>query len=210
MIGSLFRTRTRERDTLSELRDAASTQGHRRRVAEPGTIDFHNVTKTVGNGALARPVLSDVNARFERGRFVGILGAKGSGKTNLVSLLNGNSKPDEGEVLHGMSVSWAMSSREVFNKTLSVRTNVRFFSEMYGAWTPGMLDAVAELGRLKRSDLDKPLREAPDEVHNRAVICMCYALRFECYVADEILCRGSREFREYMMTFLRRCAASIA
>jgi iron complex transport system ATP-binding protein len=46
-----------------------------------------------------RPALSDVTARFERGRVSALLGPNGSGKSTLLSCLAGLRRPDSGRVL---------------------------------------------------------------------------------------------------------------
>ena len=46
-----------------------------------------------------RPVLSNVNTKFEAGKMYAILGPSGSGKTTLLSLIGGLDTPQKGEIL---------------------------------------------------------------------------------------------------------------
>jgi ATP-binding cassette subfamily B protein len=47
----------------------------------------------------ARPVLADLDLRFERGRRIALVGESGSGKSTLLSLLAGTREPSAGEFL---------------------------------------------------------------------------------------------------------------
>ncbi len=46
-----------------------------------------------------RPVLQNVNTKFEAGKMYAILGPSGSGKTTLLSLIGGLDTPQKGEIL---------------------------------------------------------------------------------------------------------------
>lgn len=46
-----------------------------------------------------KPILSNINAAFEAGKMYAILGASGSGKTALLSLIGGLDVPQKGEIL---------------------------------------------------------------------------------------------------------------
>ncbi|MBX2841385.1 MAG: ABC transporter ATP-binding protein [Flammeovirgaceae bacterium] len=62
-------------------------------------LELNNVSKGYGEGKNRTEVLQNINLHINEGEFVAIVGFTGSGKTTLVSLINGLLMPDEGEVL---------------------------------------------------------------------------------------------------------------
>lgn len=62
-------------------------------------LELRNVCKGYGSGSDRTEVLKDINLTIEEGEFIAIVGFTGSGKTTLVSLINGLTQPDSGEVL---------------------------------------------------------------------------------------------------------------
>ena len=70
-------------------------------------IKVENVSYIYGKGTpFQKLALDNVSVGFERGKITGLIGHTGSGKSTLVSLLNGLSKPTEGRVLLNGSDIW--------------------------------------------------------------------------------------------------------
>src|SRR5262245_30385934 len=57
-------------------------------------LELKNVTKSYGGA----PVLKDVNLSLIEGEFVAIVGYSGQGKTTLMSMIAGLTKPDSGTI----------------------------------------------------------------------------------------------------------------
>lgn len=64
-------------------------------------IQLHKVVKKFTNAAGDFPVLKGINASFEAGEFVGIIGKSGSGKSTLVNMITGIDRPTSGEIVVG-------------------------------------------------------------------------------------------------------------
>jgi nitrate/nitrite transport system ATP-binding protein len=61
-------------------------------------IDAVGIAKTFTSGRTLKPVLKDVSLTVRRGEFICIVGAMGSGKSTLMSMLAGLTKPDAGTI----------------------------------------------------------------------------------------------------------------
>ncbi len=62
-------------------------------------VQLQNLTKTYTEGKSSRTILSNINATFDSGEFVLLLGQSGSGKSTLLNLIGGIDAPDSGEIL---------------------------------------------------------------------------------------------------------------
>jgi sulfate-transporting ATPase len=66
-------------------------------------IEFHNVCKSY-NGRL---LLDNLTFNVPKGAIVGIVGGNGAGKSTLFRMINGEEKPDSGDIIFGDSVNIA-------------------------------------------------------------------------------------------------------
>lgn len=75
-------------------------------------LQLSDVYKSHGTGSEHMPVLRDINMHVDRGEVVAIVGYSGTGKTTLMSLMAGLTRPDQGQVLmRGESVVSTSSER---------------------------------------------------------------------------------------------------
>ena len=59
-------------------------------------IEMEGIEKTYGNGVITTPVLKDISFRVERGEYVAIMGASGTGKSTLMNILGCLDMPTAG------------------------------------------------------------------------------------------------------------------
>src|SRR4030043_107312 len=62
-------------------------------------IEFKNVKKIYGIGAISTTALDDVSFRIEEKEFVSLVGHRGAGKSTILKLIYAEEKPTSGEVL---------------------------------------------------------------------------------------------------------------
>jgi ABC-type lipoprotein export system ATPase subunit len=69
-------------------------------------LEAEHITKTVGVGRAARPLLQGVSLEVDAGEVVAVLGPSGSGKSTLLHLLGALDRPDRGSIrLAGIEVT---------------------------------------------------------------------------------------------------------
>jgi heme exporter protein A len=126
-------------------------------------IETEGLTKTFG----LLPALQRLDLQIERGECVALLGPNGGGKSTLLRLLCGLSKPSAGIIRVG---GWALpgeaaavraqigvvAHKPLLYDTLTAAENLRFFGRLYGV-PAGDADArirtlLAEVGLAKRAD----------------------------------------------------------
>ena len=61
-------------------------------------LELKNVSKGYGADGSRAEVLHDINLSMEKGEFVAIVGYSGAGKTTLISMIAGLTKPDQGSI----------------------------------------------------------------------------------------------------------------
>lgn len=126
-------------------------------------IETEGLTKTFG----LLPALQRLDLQIERGECVALLGPNGGGKSTLLRLLCGLSKPNAGVIRVG---GWALpgeaaavraqigvvAHKPLLYDTLTAAENLRFFGRLYGL-PAGESEAriralLAEVGLAKRAD----------------------------------------------------------
>lgn len=162
-----------------------------------------------------RKALDNVTVGFKAGRITGLIGHTGSGKSTLVSLLNGLNKPDGGKVLLGGEDIWAKPKEiasvrfrvglvmqypeyQLFDDT--VRRDIGFAPRNMGLSDDEIEERVreaADFAGLSEELLDKSPFDLSGGQKRRAAIAGIIAMRPEVLVLDEPAAgldpRGRRE-----------------
>ncbi len=165
------------------------------------TLILAHVAKSFKKRGLRVDVLTDLNASFEPGRSVGILGAPGSGKSTLMKILSGAMRPSAGRIHRGSRASFIVGAGMTIDRKLPVREVIAFFARLYGARSRTIIDFVADFGELGPV-LDQRLERLSKDRRSRLSFTLSYALPFDIYLADEALVGGSQDFQD-------RCSALI-
>ncbi len=76
-------------------------------------VEIRNVTKRYHKGGQAITPLDDVSMDIERGEFVSLMGASGTGKSTLLNLIASIDRPDSGEIhIDGLDITQLSRSRQ--------------------------------------------------------------------------------------------------
>ena len=156
-------------ETQSELEPEAGSSRRANEIRRPVVVEFEAVGFAHVDGM---EVLADLNLRLEPAESVALVGATGSGKSTLVSLLAGLVPPTSGEVRidgratttlgpEGVSGSVATVLQETFLFADTVRANLTLGHDVGDGELVAALDAAAASGFVAELDegLDTVLGE---------------------------------------------------
>jgi putative ABC transport system ATP-binding protein len=166
-------------------------------------VRIEQLTKIYDESATNRPVLKDVNATFDGGKFTVLLGRSGSGKSTLLNLISGIDVASEGTIWIGDQNVTVMREQE---RTLLRRTMIGFVFQFFNliptltAWENVSL--VLELSGskenaaraqaqewLERVGLSHRFRDYPDRLsggeQQRVAIARALAHNPQLILADE-------------------------
>jgi nitrate/nitrite transport system ATP-binding protein len=161
-------------------------------------LELRSVSKGFGPANKRTEVLHDINLRIEEGEFVAIVGRSGAGKTTLVSLAAGLSRPDRGIVtLRGKEVTSPGPDRAVVFQNysllpwLTVIENVKLaVDQVYSSWPDKKRLEWAEryvsLVNLAPAR-DKRPRELSGGMRQRVSVARALAMNPEVLLLDEPL-----------------------
>ncbi len=152
-----------------------------------------SIRKTFVERGLVREVLRGVDATFQVGDTVGILGRNGAGKSTLMRIMAGVEKPTSGLVERTMSISWPLGYSGGVHPALTGADNARFIARIYGRpadWTVGFVRDFAEL----QEEIYAPVRTYSSGMRSRLSFALSLAVDFDCYLLDEVTAAGDARF----------------
>jgi len=198
----------------------------------PPELVLHNVGKSYAKyrselhrfarwfGFSATPLIEqwavrNISFRVNRGQSVGIIGQNGAGKSTILKMVTGTTRPTEGQIdVHG-NVSALLELGLGMNPELTGRENAIHSAGLMGI--PQSLirellpaiEAFAEIGKY----FDQPMRTYSSGMQMRVAFSVATAVRPEVFIVDEALAVGDtyfvhkcfqriREFREAGTTLL--------
>ena len=164
-------------------------------AAEPKKIELIDVVKSYPTRVGMRRILDGVSLTLRQGEALGVMGRNGAGKSTLTRVISGLEHVESGKVNVGMSVSWPLGYSGAFQSSLTGADNTRFVARVYGKNIEEMLDYVqnfADLGVYFRM----PIGTYSAGMRARLALGVSLAVKFECYLIDEITGAGDHRFAE--------------
>jgi ABC-type multidrug transport system fused ATPase/permease subunit len=185
-----------------------------RAVAEVGTVELRDVTFAYDPG---RPVLEGVSLTIPRGRHVALVGANGSGKSSVISLIAGYYRPLAGSLRAGGMTYDELDIRSLRARLAIVPQNPLLFlgtvrdNVSYGIEKPderAIEDALVSAGAAQfvsalPQGLDTPIGELGAQLsggqRQRLVIARALLRRPELLILDEPTNHLDHEAVEHLM-----------
>jgi len=161
-------------------------------------LEVKNVCKGFGPAANRTEVLDDITLDVEAGEFVAIIGYSGAGKTTLMSLLAGLTKPDSGTIkLHGHEMTGPGPDRGVVFQNYSLLPWLTVFEnialavdQVFPQWTAGERRAHIEkyIAMVNLTPAREKLpRELSGGMRQRVSVARALATQPEILLLDEPL-----------------------
>lgn len=166
-------------------------------------IDFIDVSLRFKKGDAHIDVLQNVNVSFDRDATIGILGARGSGKSSVLDIMHNTLLPSAGHVVRHGTVSWPLATYRPIITGMTLRGSMRILAGLYGFDSAELIRRAAELGGLY-GYLDEPAAKLSRDLRGRAAYSIALALAFDVYLIDETMFLGDESFRERSKIYLKR------
>lgn len=157
-------------------------------------IVLDRVSKSYEGQSGVNQVLQDVSFTINRGDSIGFCGANGVGKSTLMKMLSGVERPTSGKITRSMSVSWPIGLSQAFQPSLTGADNARFIARIYGKDERQLLDFVDDFAQLGRY-MHEPIKVYSAGMGARLAFGVSLAIKFDCYIVDEITGVGDERFR---------------
>lgn len=149
-------------------------------------IHLEKLEKSYGKGRNKVEVLRGLDLLLDTSASnLGILGAKGSGKSTLMKIMAGLEPPTRGRVTRHARVSWPLSWRGL-GGGLSGDGQVFLLARFYGADRVSLLRFVAEVSGLG-TKMYAPMKQYSGREKNRLLLATALGLDFDIYLLDDTL-----------------------
>lgn len=164
-------------------------------------ITCHNLRKSYRVGHGRREILKGITFTINRGEKLALIGRNGAGKTTLIKQIGGVELPDSGRVIRHMSNSWPIGFNGGFQGSLTGYDNARFIARIYGTNYGSIRDFVEDFTELG-SALKQPVKTYSSGMRARLAFALSLAIEFDCYLIDEVILVGDKNFQ-------RKCHAEL-
>ncbi len=149
-------------------------------------IHLEKLEKSYGKGRNKAEVLRGLDQLLDTSASnIGILGAKGSGKSTLMKIIAGLEPPTRGRVTRHARVSWPLSWRGL-GGGLSGDGQVFLLARFYGADRGSLLRFVAGVSGLG-AKIYEPMKRYSGHEKHRLLLAAALGLDFDIYIIDDTL-----------------------
>lgn len=158
-------------------------------------IAIQKLTKTFSSNGKSHTIIENLDAVFPSGRSIGLLGRNGAGKSSLLKLIAGTSRPTKGHVVSNGTISWPVGFAGSFNGDMSGAQNVKFVARIYGICTVRLTKFVEEFAELGKH-YHMPFRTYSSGMRSRLAFGVSMGIPFDTYLIDEVTSVGDAGFRQ--------------
>ncbi|MBV9077656.1 MAG: ABC transporter ATP-binding protein, partial [Methylobacteriaceae bacterium] len=143
------------------------------------------------------PALKNVSFSVHRGEAFGIIGRNGSGKSTLLKVVSGILKPTSGRIAITGRVAALIELGAGFHPEITGRENIYINGIMLGLTKRDIdsrFDRIVEFSGVGPF-LDQPVKTYSSGMQARLAFGLSMAIRFECYLIDEVTAVGDARFQ---------------
>ncbi|PSL17604.1 ABC transporter ATP-binding protein [Shimia abyssi] len=158
-------------------------------------IRLEELRKRFRTNAGEKIVAGGINAVFPTGVSVGLLGRNGTGKSTLLRIIAGTSRPDSGKVWSDGTISWPVGFAGSFHHDLTGAQNTRFIARIYGTDSDSLVSFVEDFAQLG-AHFHMPVRSYSSGMKSRLAFGASMGIRFDTYLVDEVTSVGDAAFRK--------------
>jgi lipopolysaccharide transport system ATP-binding protein len=151
-------------------------------------------------------VLRDISFETRRGRSLAIVGRNGVGKSTLLQLVCGITRPTTGQIHVRGRIAPILALGAGFDGELTGRENVLIGAVMLGLKRQEVrdrFDAIADFAGLGEY-IDQPVKIYSSGMYMRLAFAICAHVDADVLIVDEALAVGDTAFREKCFAFLGR------
>ena len=161
-------------------------------------LDIQNISKRFGD----RLLFQNISFSIAEGQHVGLIAQNGTGKTTLLSMLNGEESADSGEIIYRNGIKTAYLKQEP-----KFADNDTVLSACFAEHNPDddtQLKAKQVLTKLKITDLEQPISQLSGGQKKRVALARTLISNPDLLILDEPTNHLDLEMVEWLENFLQR------
>ena len=158
-------------------------------------IYCRDIYKEYRTGHIRKSVLKGVDFSINPRDRIALLGRNGAGKSTLIRLIGGIEFPTSGKIIRKMSCSWPLGFTGAFQGSLTGYDNARLIARIYEKPYSEMKDFVEDFSELGQQ-LHLPVKQYSSGMRARLAFALSLAIEFQCYLIDEVIMVGDKNFQE--------------